>query len=549
MKYDLSILIPARNEEYLKNTVDDIVKNKRGKTEILVGLDGAWADPPLSSHQDLTILYVNKSIGQRAMTNQLCRLSEAKYVMKVDAHCSFDEGFDVKLLADMNDNWTVAPLMRNLHVFNWVCPQGHKRYQSPSGNCKICGKPVKKDIVWFPKESPKSCAYRFDKTMHFQYWNDYKRRQVGDLVESFSLQGSCFMLTRQKFWELDICEEAFGSWGQQGTEVACKTWLSGGEVRINKKTWYAHCFRTQGGDFGFPYELSGSAVDHARRYCRDLFMNNKYKKAIHTFDWLIDKFKPIPDWHDVKLKDASRKGIVFFTDNRLNLKIAHAVQSHLKNTKLPIVSSSLKPMVNFGTNIYLPLERGYLTMFKQILAALEKSTAEIVYLCEHDVIYHPSHFDFTPPKKDIFYYNVHWWKVSSDGTRAVSWEASQVSGLVAYRETLLNHYRKRVAIVEKYGYNHSMGFEPGAHNYKGEVEKRDSTKIAPDVYIDDIYSEEFKSKYPYIDIRTGGNLSKSKWTLDDFRDKNTAKNFKIGKLTDIPGWDFSEGLTRPFALI
>ena len=47
---DLSILIPARNEQFLKNTVEDILKNKRGNTEIIVGLDGEWADPPIQDH-------------------------------------------------------------------------------------------------------------------------------------------------------------------------------------------------------------------------------------------------------------------------------------------------------------------------------------------------------------------------------------------------------------------------------------------------------------------------------------------------------------------
>ena len=128
MNYDLSILIPSRNEEFLKLTVEDLLRNIRGKTEIIVGLDGQWADPGLAIDERVPILYYDESIGQRAMTNQLCRLSQAKYVMKVDAHCAFDKGFDVKLMADMQPDWTLAPLMRNLHAFDWVCPQGHRRY-------------------------------------------------------------------------------------------------------------------------------------------------------------------------------------------------------------------------------------------------------------------------------------------------------------------------------------------------------------------------------------------------------------------------------------
>jgi len=34
---------------------------------------------------------------------------------------------------------------------------------------RTSGKPTKKEIVWNPKTNPSSKAYRFDKTMHFQY--------------------------------------------------------------------------------------------------------------------------------------------------------------------------------------------------------------------------------------------------------------------------------------------------------------------------------------------------------------------------------------------
>ena len=55
MKYDLSILIPARCEEFLSLTIEDILKNKRGKTEIIVVLDGDIADPPIEQHEDVTV--------------------------------------------------------------------------------------------------------------------------------------------------------------------------------------------------------------------------------------------------------------------------------------------------------------------------------------------------------------------------------------------------------------------------------------------------------------------------------------------------------------
>jgi hypothetical protein len=103
------------------------------------------------------------------------------------------------------------------------------------------------------------------------------------------------------------------------------------------------------------------------------------------------------------------KGIIYYTDNRLNEKIFKVVQEKLLAVKLPIVSCSLKP-IDFGTNIVLNLQPGVETMYRQILAALEASKTDTIFFCEHDVLYHPSHFKFDPPRTDTFYYNVNVWR-------------------------------------------------------------------------------------------------------------------------------------------
>ena len=218
-KYDLSILIPARNEMFVAKTVEEILEKRRGKTEVLVGLDGEWAEPGIADHPDVRIVYVSTSIGQRAMTNKLARLSSAKYVAKCDAHCAFDEGFDVKLMDAMkdHDDWTVVPTMRNLHAFDWKCMKcGKRTYQGPTPtSCEDCDNTsnFQRKILWYAKPSPQSKSYCFDPEPHFQYFKDFNKRPEGqgDITPTMSLQGSFFMLTRDKYWELDICDENFGS--------------------------------------------------------------------------------------------------------------------------------------------------------------------------------------------------------------------------------------------------------------------------------------------------------------------------------------------------
>jgi hypothetical protein len=614
--------------------------------------------------------------------------------MKVDAHCAFAQGFDKVLIEDMQPDWTIVPVMRNLHAFDWVCPNGHRRYQGQSGVCKECGEPTTMDVVWIAKPSPQSTSYRFDSEPHFQYFGEFKHRPEGqgDLTETMSLQGSCFMMSREKYFELDVCDEVFGSWGSQGIEVAVKTWLSGGRVICDHKTWYAHLFRTQGGDFGFPYPNPGHSMQSAKKKAKDLFFDDKWEKQIKPLSWLIRKFWPVPGWteenlsqlrqsstmtlasfpladttnslimttpvnnsdvgkgmpiateilsgseHIIGMSNQSQmprittpvvvanmvefqtgindgsnkpsigetmdsdalpvcsasslggivekpsissmiklsspiptssnniefnitekprdgisinilddnnishgliiqqnmvnsKGIVYFTDNQLDAGIMKACQEQLKKATNGhrIVSVSLKPM-DFGDNIVLPLERGYLTMFKQILVGLEELDCDVVFFAEHDVLYHPSHFEFVPSERNGYYYNRNTWKLRMEDGHGLSYECGQTSGLCAYRELLVQHYKQRVINTEKawelYGGNtwnfrnfiRRQGFEPGTHHRAESV--------------DQLNFEYWDSELPNIDIRHSGNLTPNRWSIDQFRRKPRT----WVESDEIPGW-------------
>ena len=299
---------------FLARTIEDILFNIEADTEVIAVLDGQWAEPPIKDHDRVNLIYASESIGQRAAANLACKLSKAKYVMKVDAHCSFDKGFDRKMLEtfkETGDNVTMVPTMRNLWAFSWNCRECNwKKYQGPTPEkCERCGGTnLRRKMMWIGKERPQSNSYCFDSAPHFQYFRDWNKRPEGqgDLTETMSLQGSCFMCTRDKYWELNLCDESFGSWGNQGIEVAVKTWLSGGRVLVNHKTWYAHMFRTQGGDFGFPYPQSGNEVQKTKNKVKDLFWNNKWPKQKDPLFWLVEKFWPVPGWTQKDLDNLKK---------------------------------------------------------------------------------------------------------------------------------------------------------------------------------------------------------------------------------------------------
>lgn len=213
--------------------------------------------------------------------------------------------------------------------------------------------------------------------------------------------------------------------------------------------------------------------------------------------------------------------IIYYTDNRLDPIIMAVCQQQLKKAAegTRIISISLQP-IDFGENIVMNLQRGYLTMFRQILCGLEECKSNVVFFAEHDILYHPSHFDFAPKKSDIFYYNENTWKVDANTGQALFYYCKQTLSLCASRDLLLEHYRKRVERVEQEGYSTRMGFEPGTHHRPERV--------------DNYEAEGRMSKFPNIDIRHGKNLTPSRWSQDQFRNKNSCLGWI--KSDEIPGW-------------
>lgn len=550
----LSVLVPARQEEWLAQTIAGIVANRRGDTEVIAVLDGAWADPPVVDAPGVQLVYLPVPVGQRAATNLAARLSSADYVMKLDAHCAVDEGFDVKLMQPYEDgelapDVTTIPRMYNLHVFDWQCRCGARTYQGPKPEtCATCHQPWRGErvVVWQPRWHRRTDFARFDSTLHFQYWHDYeKRRDTGaELADVMSSVGACWVMRRDRFWQLGGMDEDHGSWGQFGTEVACKAWLSGGRQVVNKRTWFSHLFRTQPG-FGFPYPQNNSQVEHARTHSRRLWLENRWPGQTRPLSWLLDKFWPVLGWTDearaavtqagetwqatrapaVQTRQRTR-GIVYYTDNRLDHTLAEIVREQI--TKVcqgwPIVSVSREP-VKWRTNLVLPGERSRLQMFKQILLGLETIDTDVVFLCEHDVLYHASHFEFWPDRDDCYWYNRHWWRLDVATGRAVTYGADQVSMLCASRAVLLAHYRARVAKVEAEGYNHQSGYEPGAHH--------------PPHGIDTVPIARWRSAGPNVDLRHGKNLTASRWSPEQFRDKRTCEGWT--EADEIPGWGRTRG--------
>jgi len=277
----LAVIIPARNEDLLQRTIEDVLENATGDIEVIAVLDGYEADPPLKLHPNLKVIHNRRSIGQRQSINKAARETDAKYIMKLDAHCAVAKGFDEVLKRDCRYEWTMVPRMHNLDVATWK-PKMHKRTDYMFISSPSCKKPFR--------------AFYYGR---FEGLVTEKIKSDKMIDETMCCMGPGWFMWRDRFWELEGCDEGHGGWGQQGVEVACKAWLSGGALMVNKHTWFAHWFRgggvPDGFKSGFPYKIHFSDQEAARKYSRDLWMNNKWHLRKRDFSWLISKFRP-PTW-------------------------------------------------------------------------------------------------------------------------------------------------------------------------------------------------------------------------------------------------------------
>lgn len=230
------------------------------------------------------------------------------------------------------------------------------------------------------------------------------------------------------------------------------------------------------------------------------------------------------------------KGIIYYTDNRLREPIFSICQKQILRAELPVTSVSLSP-ISFGNNINLGLKPSYVTMVKQITTALENSKSDIVFFCEHDVLYPKSHFDFTPQKNDIFYYNSNVWRWVYPTNQLIRYDRLiSLSGLSVNRLFALNHYQQRLSKIKELEvegnerlhepiWARRWGYEPG------------TKKIKRGGFSDDDF-ETYQSEIALIDIRHGRTFSQSKVTLDSFIHK--PENWQETTIEKIKGWNLKD---------
>jgi len=220
----LSVCIPNRNSPFLAKTIQDVLDNAGCEAEVIVNIDENWVNWEV---KDERVHYIHPSspIGLRRAVNTCVAMAKGRYILKCDDHVAFGKDFGRILIENHKDNWVQIPRRYALDAENWkIEERSDNKY------------PIDYMYLDFPRKGK-----AHDDGMHGVPWKRPERDKY-EIDDTPSMQGSCYFMTKDYFENTlgGLSEEGYGQFAQESQEIGFKTWLGGGALKVNKKTWYAH---------------------------------------------------------------------------------------------------------------------------------------------------------------------------------------------------------------------------------------------------------------------------------------------------------------------
>ncbi|MCR4324171.1 MAG: glycosyltransferase [Candidatus Curtissbacteria bacterium] len=279
IKGKLSVIIPNYNSPFCSQTITDILDKAKGDIEVIVNVEQKWPEP-LSEDARVHYIHGDSPIGMRAGINKAVAMSKGEFIIKCDDHVMFGEGFDEILKKDHQPDWVQVPQRYALNAEDWKIEERTDD---------------KYPIVQMYQDFPRKGKANDDGTHGVEWRERRNQTKDQDLVESPSMQGSCWFMTREYFDKLNLMDATgYGQFAQEAQEIGFKCWLSGGKLIISKKTFYAHLHK--GKQYGRFYKMPGGNVE-ADSWSAEYWLNDRWEGRTHDFAWFIDeKFPGMPSW-------------------------------------------------------------------------------------------------------------------------------------------------------------------------------------------------------------------------------------------------------------
>jgi len=268
----VSVIIPARNEPYLQETIQDLLAKAKGEIEIKAVLDGYWPKAEeIVEDPRVSYLHFPTPKGMRNAINSGAAVVKGEFLLKTDAHCLFSEGWDEVLKANCNYDWAVVPRRYALDVEKW---QIEERNDNKYPIDYMYLSPDLHGVVWHEKNHDTSLKDKI-------------------IDETMSNQGSVWFMKKTYFNWLDLMDESlYGMFWNEFQEIGLKAWLSGGRVMVNKGAFYAHWHKTKTRGYSLPSEEQVNAQKNVDRWLTE----KMFRKQRYDIKWLVNRFKPVPGW-------------------------------------------------------------------------------------------------------------------------------------------------------------------------------------------------------------------------------------------------------------
>ena len=217
----VSIIIPTYKDPYLTKTIDSLLKNARGKIEVIVVLDGYSPETQIKADSRVKLIKFSENRGMRGAINAGIKASRGKFIMKCDSHCLFGPGFDKIMCKYCQENWLMVPRRYSLDEINWQRNEG---------------RPVK-DYHYLAYPT-KTREYGTPLSNHEWMQRTYERKDSSyDIDDTMTFQGSCWLANKKYFMKkvgfLDDRAETYGPFVDEPQEIGLKYWL--GKTRSLKK--------------------------------------------------------------------------------------------------------------------------------------------------------------------------------------------------------------------------------------------------------------------------------------------------------------------------
>jgi glycosyltransferase involved in cell wall biosynthesis len=279
MKKNLvSIIIPSRSDKFLQKTIDNLLQNAKGYIEIVIVLDGYWPQPMVVDDLRVKVLHwggLHSNFGMRDSINFGVAASNGEFIMKIDEHCAVDEGFDVKLIGDYQDGCVVVPRRYRLNDVSWT----------------------KEDNLLWVDSSYLTYPLMNNTLLDGAEWRQWSKDRASILIDDcMIMQGSCYFMSRKHWDNIGGLDSFFyGKFHYEPQEIILKTWLGGGRIITNKKTWYAHRHRNRGEDRKYAF-CNRQTLDFktGKEELGKKITNHWIRQE--GFNDLIKRFWPVPGW-------------------------------------------------------------------------------------------------------------------------------------------------------------------------------------------------------------------------------------------------------------